>query len=55
MVSPKLSLRGSSVISLALGESFLDPGFEANDNKDGNLLRVLLLKEKLLHQGNVKL
>ena len=48
MVSPKLSLRGSSVISLALGESFLDPGFEANDNKDGNVTSSVVVEGEVI-------
>ena len=48
MVSPKLSLRGSSVISLGLGESFLDPGFEANDNKDGNVTSSVVVEGEVI-------
>ena len=43
-VSPNLSLLGPSVISINLGDSFVDPGCEAMDNNDGNLSSLVLIE-----------
>lgn len=40
-VPPEITLWGDSIISLDAGESFTDPGFNAIDNRDGDLSHLV--------------
>jgi hypothetical protein len=39
--APTISLRGSSELFLPIGTSYVEPGFEAEDDKDGDIERLV--------------
>ncbi|MBP3238357.1 MAG: polysaccharide deacetylase family protein [Lachnospiraceae bacterium] len=53
-IPPEITLEGDTLLKLAPGEEFKEPGFKASDDCDGDITDIVIVSEKPAKDGNGK-